>query len=86
MAGGNILFVKRDLLGKNSTNSFNDIVQGRVNSALTLKGNHSIEVINVHSFDLESKERRRVFKAIDHAKERAARDPSGKSMLFVTPA
>ena len=83
MAGGNIIFIKRGLMGKDCEPTFKDIVKGRVDAALIVKGCHSIEVINVHNFDLKSKHRRRVFSAIEIAKKRASLDPSGKSMVFV---
>lgn len=82
-SGGNILFVKKDLLGPGTKPVFYDIVAGRANGALMQKHMQSIEIINVHNFGLNRKERNCIFTRIAAAKRRAAADLSGKSVLLL---
>ena len=83
LAGGNFLFIKKDILGKRGTTEFHDILPGRANGSISKNGGHSIEVINVHNFDLKAADRRRLFSRIALAKQRASDDTMGKSIFIL---
>ena len=82
-AGGNLLFVKKNLMGPRTSVHFEDVVPGRVNWVVISKDMQRIEVFNVHNFDISHAERRRLFDRIEAAKRQAATDPTGRNFVIL---